>query len=274
MNNRKVLNGFFNYLNIDEKSSDVLRVIDKLEKIGLDNVKSELGDLGLNNEVISKIIEFVGIDGSNDEIIDSLSNLGVIDELFMEGVSDLRQVVDNLRLFGVCEDYFVIDLTIARGLDYYTGTVYETKLDSYPELGSVCSGGRYDKLTEFYTDKSLQGIGISIGLTRLFFQLKDANIVSSDAKSLSKVLLVPYSKDNMNYILNVSKELRDKDIICDVYYEDKGMKQKMKYANRLGIPYVCIVGDDEEKENKVMLKDMVSGEQKLVSISEMIEMIK
>lgn len=274
INNRKVLNGFFNELEIKDKASDVLKTIDKLEKIGVEEVKKELLSLEIEEEKVSKILEFVNINGSNDDIIKSLGNLNIKNELFNEGLNEIKEVIDNVRLFGVEEDYFIIDLTIARGLDYYTGTVYETRLDDYPSLGSVCSGGRYDELTKYYTDTNLQGIGISIGLTRLFYQLKEAGIVSSKEKSLIEVLIVPFSKENMNYSIKVSKELRNSNIICDIYYEEKGLKAKMKYANRLAIPYVCILGEDEEKEEKVTLKNMETGDQEIISIDEMINKLK
>ena len=273
INNRKVLNGFFDELDIDEPS-EVLKIIDKLEKIGIEEVEKELLGLGITNDKVSKILEFVNINGSNDDVISSLYNLNINNELFNEGLGELKELIKMIRLFGVEEDYFTIDLTIARGLDYYTGTVYETRLDDYPSLGSVCSGGRYDELTKYYTDTNLQGIGISIGLTRLFYQLKEAGIVSSNEKSLMKVLVVPFSKENLDYGIKISKELRNSNIICDIYYEEKGLKAKMKYANRLSIPYVCILGEDEEKQNKVTLKDMESGEQELISVDEMIKKIK
>ena len=274
INNRKLLNGFFESLNLQNKASDVLRIIDKLEKIGVEEVKEELKELSIADDQIEKIIEFISINGSNKEKLKTLEDLNIDNELFKTGLEELKDVIDKVIAFGLEESYYIIDLTIARGLDYYTGTVYETKLDDYPALGSICSGGRYDNLTCYYTDKSLKGVGISIGLTRLFYQLKEAGIIKSDKKTLSKVLIVPFSKENMNYALKVSTALREKNIDCDVYYEEKGLKQKLKYANRLGIPYVCLIGEDEEKEEKVTLKNMETGEQNKVSIEEMINILK
>ena len=274
INNRKLLNGFFESLNLQNKASDVLRIIDKLEKIGVEEVKEELKELSIADDQIEKIIEFISINGSNKEKLKTLEDLNIDNELFKTGLEELKDVIDKVIAFGLEESYYIIDLTIARGLDYYTGTVYETKLDDYPALGSICSGGRYDNLTCYYTDKSLKGVGISIGLTRLFYQLKEAGIIKSDKKTLSKVLIVPFSKENMNYALKVSTALREKNIVCDVYYEEKGLKQKLKYANRLGIPYVCLIGEDEEKEETVTLKNMETGEQNKVSIEEMINILK
>ena len=274
MNNRKVLNGLFNELNLADKSSDVLRAIDKLEKIGEDGVREELQLLDIDKDTIDKIITFVSIKGTNDEIVKALLDLDIENPMFQEGVNDLKETVKKIRLFGVEEDYFTIDLTIARGLDYYTGTVYETKLDDYPGLGSICSGGRYDDLTKYYTDQKLQGIGISIGLTRLFSQLLEVGFIASKEKTLTKVLIIPFSKENMEYSIEISNALRSNNIICDIYYEEKGFKQKLKYANRLNIPYICIIGEDEEKNKKVALKNMETGEQEVLTIEEMLKKLK
>lgn len=274
INNRKLLNGFFESLNLEMKSIDVLRIIDKIDKIGVSGVKEELSLIPITNEKIDKIIEFVSIKGNNTEIINSLQNLDIKNSTFITGLEELQKVIKEVKAFGLEENYYVIDLTIARGLDYYTGTIYETKLNDYPSLGSICSGGRYDNLTDYYTDNALCGVGISIGLTRLFYQLKEAGIIKSSSKTLSKVLIIPFSQENMDYAIKISSLLRKNKIICDVYYEEKGLKQKLKYANRLGIPYVCIVGEDEEKQNKVTIKNMETGGQKTISLEEIISEIK
>lgn len=274
INNRKLLNGFFESLNLQTKSVEVLRIIDKLEKIGSEGVIKELKELLIEENQIEKILEFININGSNEEKLSALENLNIDNELFQTGLEELRNVISAVKSFGLEESYYIIDLTIARGFDYYTGTVYETKLDDYPALGSVCSGGRYDNLTCYYTDKSLKGVGISIGLTRLFYQLKEAGIIKSNNKTLSKVLIIPFSKENTSYALKLSTLLREENIICGVYYEEKGLKPKLKYANRLGIPYVCLIGEDEEKEGKVTLKNMETGEQNKVSFEEMVNILK
>ena len=274
INNRKLLNGFFESLDLEMKSIDVLRIIDKIDKIGVSGVKEELSLIPITNEKIDKIIEFVSIKGNNTEIINSLRNLEIKNSTFITGLEELQKVIKEVKAFGLEENYYVIDLTIARGLDYYTGTIYETKLNDYPSLGSICSGGRYDNLTDYYTDNALCGVGISIGLTRLFYQLKEAGIIKSSSKTLSKVLIIPFSQENMDYAIKISSLLRKNKIICDVYYEEKGLKQKLKYANRLGIPYVCIVGEDEEKQNKVTIKNMETGGQKTISLEEIISEIK
>ena len=264
INNRKVLNGFFEDLNLTDKVSDILRIIDKLEKIGISSVKEELSLLGISSQLIEKIIDFISIKGTNDEIISLLTNFDCNNETFKEGVVSLAELVSNIRNFGVSDDYFILDLTIARGLDYYTGTVYETCLDDYPSLGSVCSGGRYDNLTKYYTDCNLQGIGISIGLTRLFSKLKEMGIATSKRKSLLNALIIPFDSDCIDYAIRVSEVLRENNVICDVYYENKGFKQKMKYANRLGVLYTIILGSDEKKDNLVTIKNMETGSQETI----------
>lgn len=273
MNNRKVLNGFFKSLGYADNIGDILRIIDKLEKIGADNVKKELAELGVTDEATARILDFIAIKGSNDEMLEALKNIGVEDEVYLEGVSELSQVIGYLRGFGVEEKCFTLDLTIARGLDYYTGTVYETMLNDYPSMGSVCSGGRYDNLTEYYTTKKLPGIGISIGLTRLFYQLKEVGVIKSETGSLAKCLVVPMSPAEMDAALEAARVMRAADIPVDVYYQNKGMKPKMKYANKLGIPYVAIIGEEEKASGEVMVKNMETGEQEKVKLAELAEAI-
>ena len=271
MNNRKVLNGFFKALGYGGNIADILRIIDKLEKIGEENVKSELTELGVSEEAIEKILAFIAIKGSNDEMLAALKNNGVEDELYLTGVDELSQVVGFLRGFGVPDENFTLDLTIARGLDYYTGTVFETQLNDFPSMGSVCSGGRYDNLTEYYTTKKLPGIGISIGLTRLFYQLKEVGVIKSETGSLVKCLVVPMGREYMGKALEAARVLREADVPVDVYYQDKGMKPKMKYANKLGIPFVAIIGEEEAAADSVMLKNMAEGSQEMVKIPALAE---
>lgn len=274
LNNRKILNGFFRSLGLENSIAEVLRIIDKIDKIGEENVRSELKELEVADDAIDSILNLIHIAGSNDDIIASLETMGIEDEVFMEGVSEMKQVVSNMRLLGMPEENFRIDLTIARGLDYYTGTVYETTLNDYPKLGSICSGGRYDNLTGYYTKQRMPGIGISIGLTRLFSQLKEVGLLKVERRTLVDALVVPLGKDQMPYCLQTAATLRDGGIKTDVFYQEKGMKQKMKYASRLGIPYVVLVGEDEAKEGKVTLKNMDKGEQTTVTVEEALAIIK
>lgn len=268
VNNRKLLNGFFENLGLENLVVDIIRIIDKIDKIGKDNVIKQLKDLSIDENKINKILDFISIKGSNKEIIDALKNLNIKNDTFNKGLTEIIELINNIKSYEVDDKYFIIDLTIARGFDYYTGTIYETFLDDYLKLGSICSGGRYDNLTKFYSDQNLQGVGISIGLTRLFFQLKDAGIIKSKSKSLINTLIIPLDKNNLNYSINVSKMLREKNIKCDIYYDDKKIKNKLNYANRLKVPFVILIGEDEEKQNEVTIKNMETGEQTKVLLKD------
>ena len=273
INNRKILNGLFSSLNLTEISTDIMRIIDKIAKIGEENVIKELSNLGVSSDAISKIMNFIAISGSNDEKLNALDNIGITDELFVKGLSELKEVVNCIRLFGLPENNFMIDLTIARGLDYYTGTVYETFLNDYPELGSVCSGGRYDNLAEYYTDKKLPGVGISIGLTRLFYKLNELQALKFDKKSVADVLVVSAS-DDISVCLPIATKLRNSDINTEVYMENKKIKAKFKYADKLSVPFVIVIGETELETNTVSLKNMSTGEQLQISIEDAIKIIK
>ena len=273
INNRKLLNGLFAELSLEEQSVEIMRIIDKLEKIGRENVVKCLQDLNVADEKIEKILNFIEIDGETDEKLQKLENLNFTNELFLQGLSELKEVVKYVRLFGVPDTNFKVDLTIARGLDYYTGTVYETFLDDYRELGSICSGGRYDNLAEFYTDKKMPGVGVSIGLTRLFSKLSELNILKEKDESISKVLVVSMT-DDISRALEVATKIREEGINTDVYLENKKIKAKFKYADKLKIPYVAVIGEEEEKNGTVSLKNMETGEQEEMSIEKMIELLK
>lgn len=273
INNRKILNGLFAELDLTENSVEIMRIIDKLEKIGKDNVIKCLQDLNVAEDKIDKIMSFLEIDGTTDEKLEALQNLNFTNELFVQGLDELSQVVKYVRAFGVPDTHFKVDLTIARGLDYYTGTVYETFLNDYREIGSVCSGGRYENLSEFYTDRKMPGVGVSIGLTRLFYKLNELNIVKEEKKAISKVLVVSMLEDS-NRALEVAAMFRNAGINTDVYLEDKKIKAKFKYADKLQIPYVAIIGEEEEQNGTVSLKNMQTGEQEQVSVEEAIEKLQ
>ena len=274
MNNRKVLNGFFSALGYADKIGDILRTIDKLEKIGREAVEKELGEFGVAEADIAKILSFLAIRGENDAVIEALRTQDVDNELYRAGVEELATVVAYLRRFGVEESAFIIDLTIARGLDYYTGTVFETMLNDYPSMGSICSGGRYDSLAGYYTDQKLPGIGISIGLTRLFYQLKENGLVPPSQASLARCLVIPMGEAQMDATLAAATTIRGAGIPADVYYQSKGMKQKMKYAAKIGVPYAAIIGEDEANAGTVMLKDMNTGEQRAVLVAELPDAVR
>lgn len=271
INNRKILNGFFTSLDLSNEASDILRVIDKIDKIGSDQIINDLTNMNIKSGSIDKIMEFISINGTVDEILVRLKNLNIENNLFNDGLNELKTVINNLIDFKVPETYFKVDLTIARGLDYYTGTVYETVLDDYSKLGSICSGGRYENLTGYYTDQKLPGIGISIGLTRLFSQLKEEGIIKSDVKSLTDVLIIPIDMNDMPFILSLASTLRNNDIKTDIYLLNKKMNQKMKYADKLGIPNVILIGENEIKEKNVTLKNMVMGTQEKLTIEDLIK---
>ena len=260
INNRKILNGLYESIGQKENSVEIMRIIDKIEKIGEDAVKEEISKLGVPDNDIEKIINFIKIDGTSDEKIEKLENLQIDNETYLMGVNELKAVINNIRLFGVPEKNFTVDLTIARGLDYYTGTVYETFLNEYRELGSVCSGGRYENLAENYTDRKLPGVGISIGLTRLFYKLNELNLIKADKKSISNILIIPMT-EKKEVPFKLATDLRQLGVNTEIYLSDKKIKAKMKYADKLEIPYVVVIGDEEIETKKIKLKNMTTGEE-------------
>ena len=273
INNRKILNGLFDELNISQKKTEILIIIDKLEKIGMEAVKEELRKLELSNGIINKIEEFFKIDGTTDEKLEKLEQLGFNSEIFKEGLKELKEVVKYVRLFNVEEKNFTVDLTIARGLDYYTGTVYETNLVGYESIGSICSGGRYENLASYYTKKNLPGVGISIGLTRLFYNLKELGLLNTTKKSISKVGIIPMDSE-FEEAVNISNLLRENNIPNEIYKEDSKIKNKFSYANNLDIPYVIIIGQEEKEKDMFTIKNMTTGDQKMLSASDILKMLK
>ncbi|MBU3191250.1 histidine--tRNA ligase [Clostridium bowmanii] len=267
INNRKLLNGFFEALEIQD-GEVVLRVIDKIDKIGVEAATEELLGSGLKDEVVKKILKFINISGSNQDILLLLSNLNISNDSFKKGMEELSIVTKYVKLFGVPDDNLKIDLKITRGLDYYTGTVYETFLNEYPSIGSVCSGGRYDNLAEYYTKQKLPGVGISIGLTRLFYQLNEAGFFKNDTnKSITKVLIIPLD-NNLDYGISLATFLRDKGVITEIYTEETKLVKKLGYADKLGIPFVILIGDKEVEDKTVTIKNMVTGQQTSVNFND------
>ncbi len=267
INNRRVLNGFFASLELGDNVADILRIIDKLEKIGEEAVVECLKELNIDEQKILSIMSFMQIDGTPENVISSLRKLNISNEDFAQGVDELEQVAAGVVAFGIPESNFKIDLKIARGLDYYTGTVYETMLTDYPGLGSVCSGGRYDNLAEYYTNKKLPGVGISIGLSRLYAYLTSEKVIAPEEGSTAKVLVVPMVED-MSEVFKIANEIRKKDINTEVCYNRKNMKSMLNYANKLKIPYVVFVGEDEITNNVLTLKNMNTGNQEQIKIYE------
>ena len=275
VNNRKILNGFYAMLGLTEQSGDIMRTVDKLDKIGVDKVKVILlEDCGLTEQQADDILAFISIKGTNAEVLAALENYAGRNETFDVGLSELKVVASNLAAFGMPEENFVVDLTIARGLDYYTGTVYETLLLDHPELGSVCSGGRYDNLAEYYTDRQLPGVGISIGLTRLFYVLGEQGLLNPDLPTApADVLILPMTSE-LSPAVTLATRLRAAGIRTQLYTEQKKFKAKMSYADKLGVPYVVFLGDDEIAGNVVACKDMTSGEQTTLPFEETLALIQ
>ena len=274
INNRKILNGLFSSINLSDSSEEILRIIDKIEKIGSNEVKEQLLELVKDAKKVDTIMKFIQIEADTESKLAQLDNLGITDKTFLLGLKELKEVVKYIKLFNVPDNYYTVDLTIARGLDYYTGTVYETFLNKYRNLGSICSGGRYDNLAEFYTDKKLPGVGISIGLSRLFFQLEDNNIINANNETIADVMVVSIDNNNYDTEIKIATNLRNAGINVQTITEDMKLKNKLKYANKLKIKYLIIVGEDEVKAGKVTLKDMITGEQKLVKFEDIINNIK
>ena len=274
VNNRKILTGFYAMQNLSEKSGDIMRTVDKLDKIGPDKVRTILTeDNGLSQAQAEEILRFIAITGSNSQVLSALETYRGKNEVFDAGLAELQAVVENLAAFGVPEENFAVDLTIARGLDYYTGTVYETTLLDHPEIGSVCSGGRYDNLAGYYTDKQLPGVGISIGLTRLFYVLDEQNLLNSElACAPADVLVLPMTDDRTAAIA-VAEQLRSRNIRVQLYGEQKKFKQKMSYADKLGVPFAVLMGEDEIASGKCTVKNMRTGEQQLLTAPEAAEYI-
>ena len=274
VNNRKILNGFYAMLGLTEQSGDIMRTVDKLDKIGADKVRTCLTeDVGLTAEQADEIIRFISITGSNRQVLDALAGYQGRHELFDQGLEELNTVTRYLSAFGVPEENFAVDLTIARGLDYYTGTVYETTLLDHPEIGSVCSGGRYDNLAEYYTDRQLPGVGISIGLTRLFYVLGEQGLLTPQLPTApADVLILPMTQD-LTPAIRLATRLRAAGIRTQLYTEQKKFKAKMNYADKLGVPYVVFLGDDEIAAGLVACKDMTSGEQTKLSFEDTLSRI-
>ena len=262
VNNRKILNGFYAMLELSEKSGDIMRTVDKLDKIGAEKVRTILiDDCALTGEQADEILKFIAITGTNAEVIAALEGYAGRNEMFDLGLMELKAVTANLAAFGVPEANFAVDLTIARGLDYYTGTVYETTLLDHPEIGSVCSGGRYDNLAGYYIEKQLPGVGISIGLTRLFYVLDEQGLLNPELPSApADALVLPMTPD-AGPAIALAESLRSAGLRVQLYGEQKKFKQKMAYADKLGVPFAVLLGEDEIAESMCSVKNMRTGEQ-------------
>ncbi len=261
VNNRKILNGFYEMLGLTERSGDIMRTVDKLDKVGQDKMGQLLLELDFGQDLADEVLQFILIKGTNAEVLEKLSQYLGRCELFDQGYQELVAVTRNLAAFGVPEENFAVDLTIARGLDYYTGTVYETTLLDHPEIGSVCSGGRYDNLAGYYIEKQLPGVGISIGLTRLFYVLDEQGLLNPALPTApADALVLPMTSD-VGPAIALAEQLRSNGLKVQLYGEQKKFKQKMAYANKLGVPFAVLLGEDEIAEGMCSVKNMVTGEQ-------------
>lgn len=261
INNRKLLNGFLNALNISD-TTDILRLIDKKDKIGMDKTKVELLDL-VDSEKAGKILAFIGSDLTNEELLQKLENI-VSNDLYSEGFNELKTVYSYMIHFGIPDTNIKIDPSITRGLDYYTGTVYETFINGYEQIGSVSSGGRYEKLAENFSKQALPGVGMSIGLTRLFYQLKEIGLIDKNESRLTDILIIPMSDEENFYAIDVLNKLLKKGIGADIYLENGKLKKKFSYADKVGVKYAYIIGQSEREEKKVSIRNMETGEQEVV----------
>ncbi len=274
VNNRKILNGFYAMNGMSERAGDIMRTVDKLDKIGAEKVRQLLiDDVKMLPCKAENVLDFMAICGTNDEVIAALERYRGMDATFDQGLNELRTVTGYLAAFGVPEENFAVDLTIARGLDYYTGTVYETEMTEHPEIGSVCSGGRYDNLAEYYTDKQLPGVGISIGLTRLFYVLNEQGLLSDEIVTAPcDALVIPMTED-AGFAISAATALRAGGVRTQLYGEKKKFKAKMSYADKLKVPFVVLVGEDEINEGVLSVKNMQTGEQAKLSPADAAEHI-
>jgi len=278
VSNRKILGGLMESLDLADKTTEVLRIIDKKDKVSSDKLVDMLTACGLESKAIEILVGFAGIVGSCNEVLGKLKGMNVTNEKFGQGIEELGVVTDMMVRMGVDERYFGIDLSIARGLDYYTGTVYETILVDHPQLGSVCSGGRYDNLASHYTDQRLPGVGISIGLTRLFFKLNELGLVSGSGVGAADVVVVPLGADNIVCALETGQWLRDNGYKVDVLIEDgTKIKEKFRYVAKKNAKAAIVIGDDEQKAGKYLLqRELADGslEKKILTKAQAIKELK
>ncbi len=274
INNRKLLSGYLAHLDMSDKTVDVLRLVDKIKKIPEEAFLGELKDLGLPEAKNQALLQFIKISGSNENILHKLKSLAVKNDNFATGLAELSTVIQNAQGLGVPSQNIQIDLSITRGLDYYTGTVYETFFDDYPQFGSVCSGGRYDNLSSVFGGQKFPGVGISIGLTRLFDQLRANNLLQFPNLTPNKALIITQGEDFLPQAVELAHNLHEADIAADIMYRDCKFKKKMEYANKIGVPYLIIIGEEEAATHNYSLKDMITGEQKSLSLNELIDVLQ
>lgn len=273
INNRKLLQGFLESLSIN-KFEEVLRTIDKLAKIGEEKTKDLLREFEISDENIEKIFDFIESEDSSEKSLEKLDNYQIENEKFKEGVKELKEVYRYMQDFKLPSENVKIDFTITRGLDYYTGTVYETYLKDYEEIGAVCSGGRYDDLANNFTKKKFPGVGLSLGLTRLFYQLNEAGLLTKQEETIDKpILVIPMDEESKRYAIELVNILRENNFASQVYLENGKAKKKFTYADRLDVEKVLIVGTNEMEANEVTVRNYINGDQKTINKEELIEFL-
>ena len=274
INNRKLLSGFLESLEIADKTTDVLRLVDKIKKIPEAAFLGELGDMGLPEDKNRALFNFIKINGLNNEIIAKLESFEIENENYVTGLDELKTVIAQAQNLGIDSSNIQIDLSITRGLDYYTGTVYETFFDDYPQFGSVCSGGRYDNLSSVFMDKKFPGVGISIGLTRLYDQLRDNGLLKIAGPTPNKVLVVMQDAAYADKAIKLVGMLRSNDIPADIMLRQCKFKKKMEYANKIKVPYLVIIGEEEAVSGLYTVKNMETGEQNKLSEEQLCKLLK
>lgn len=265
INNRKILLGYFEYLEIVDKSKDILIIIDKLNKIEVSGVKEELKKLGLKEDKINNILSFITMK-VDVETLKKLK-LNIENKTFATGVDELDTVISYSKEFGIEPKYIEIDLTISRGLDYYTGTIYETYLDKYESIGSICSGGRYDNLASYYTDKVLPGVGISIGVTRLFDQLLSLGLLEDKELNIVDYLIIPMT-ENYEYVIDCFNKITKLNKKVQIIYDTRSIKSMINYALSLNINKIIFIGDNEIEKEIITLKDLETSNQEEIKLSD------
>ena len=263
INNRNITSGLLEGLNLLEKSAEIMALIDRAEKISSEEFDSQLSKINLGEQNFAKIKQFISISGESAKVIDELRILGETFEnnsRFLAGVSELEKVAEILKKMGVSEDFFKLDMLIVRGLDYYTGTVFETFLDDFREIGSVSSGGRYDNLSEYYSKEKLPGVGASIGLTRLFWCLRDLGLISPQKRSTADFLIIPFSENELEKSFEIAKQLRESGKNVEVLLEQMKIAKAFKFADKRGVNFTLVIGEQEIAENRFEFKDMKTGE--------------
>ena len=261
INNRNITSGLIDGLNLIEKQAEIMELIDRAEKITPGEFYQQLEDLDLG-ESAQFIKDFVEISGSCEEVLNKLRKIAqnIKNDQFKKGIDELSKVAEILKKMGVEEKYFKLDMLIVRGLDYYTGTVFETNLNEFKEIGSVSSGGRYENLSEYYSKEKLPGVGASIGLTRLFWSLRDLGLLSFLKRSNAEFLIIPFSENELEKSFKIANDLRESGKNVEVLLEEFNMKKAFKFANKRGVKYVLVIGEQEISKNVFEFKNMDTGE--------------